>query len=87
MPSALILTRVQCGARKVCVESEDKSEISFRPSVAGRDGTLPDCWTERSRARKGKKYRVTYCAHTSPLPLLPSGPGGVGGIVSRRARH
>jgi hypothetical protein len=34
-----------------------------------------------------KKYRVTYCARTSPLPLLPSGPGGVGGITSRRTRH
>ena len=32
-------------------------------------------------------HRATYCAHTSPLPLLPSGPGGVGGITSRRARH
>jgi len=32
-------------------------------------------------------YRATYCAHTSPLPLLPSGPGGVGGIESRRTRH
>src|SRR5258708_32038213 len=32
-------------------------------------------------------YRATYCAHTSPLPLLPSGPGGVGGITSRRTRH
>ena len=32
-------------------------------------------------------YRGAYCAHTSPLPLLPSGPGGVGGIASRRARH
>src|ERR1700687_1695584 len=34
-----------------------------------------------------KVYRATYCAHTSPLPLLPSGPGGVGGITSRRTRH
>ena len=32
-------------------------------------------------------YRVTYCARTSPLPLLPSGPGGFGGIAPRRARH
>jgi len=32
-------------------------------------------------------YRATYCAHTSPLPLLPSGPGGIGGIESRRTRH
>jgi len=30
---------------------------------------------------------VTYCARTSPLPLLPSGPGGFGGITSRRTRH
>ena len=36
---------------------------------------------------KPKKYRVTYCARTSPLPLLPSGPGGIGGITSRRTRH
>ena len=34
-----------------------------------------------------KKRRVTHCARTSPLPLLPSGPGGVGGITSRRTRH
>ena len=32
-------------------------------------------------------YRETCCARTSPLPLLPSGPGGVGGIAPRRARH
>ena len=37
--------------------------------------------------RTPKKYRVAYCARTSPLPLLPSGPGGVGGITSRRTRH
>src|SRR5258708_33458968 len=37
---------------------------------------------------KGKSvHRATYCAHNSPLPLLPSGPGGVGGITSRRTRH
>src|SRR6202789_3945195 len=29
-------------------------------------------------------YRATYCARTDPLPLLPSGPGGV---ASRRTRH
>src|ERR1700739_1219228 len=32
-------------------------------------------------------YRGTYCARTGPLPLLPSGPGGVGGIAPRRTRH
>ena len=30
---------------------------------------------------------LTYCARTSPLPLLPSGPGGVCRIAPRRARH
>ena len=35
----------------------------------------------------GLMYRGTCCARTSPLPLLPSGPGGVGGIAPRRARH
>ncbi len=35
-------------------------------------------------AHGAKKYRVTHCTRTSPLPLLPSGPGGVGGITSRR---
>jgi hypothetical protein len=32
-------------------------------------------------------YRETYCARTGPLPLLPSGPGGVSGIAPRRTRH
>jgi len=32
-------------------------------------------------------HRATYCARNDPLPLLPSGPGGVGGITSRRTRH
>src|ERR1700757_2941592 len=32
-------------------------------------------------------HRVAYCARSDPLPLLPSGPGGVGGIPSRRTRH
>jgi hypothetical protein len=34
-----------------------------------------------------KMYRETYCARTGPLPLLPSGPGGFGGIAPRRTRH
>ncbi len=34
-----------------------------------------------------EKYRVTHCARTDPLPLLPSGPGGVGGVAPRRTRH
>src|SRR5271170_4156968 len=41
----------------------------------------------RRSDREKFMYRGAYCAHTSPLPLLPSGPGGVGGIASRRARH
>ena len=51
--------------------SECKSSVSRNSGVEG-DETM---------------YRATYCAHTSPLPLLPSGPGGVGGIESRRTRH
>jgi hypothetical protein len=39
------------------------------------------------RITGGQLYRATYCAHTDPLPLLPSGPGGVGGVASRRTRH
>src|SRR5664279_4751450 len=39
------------------------------------------------QGRAGFMYRATYCARNGPLPLLPSGPGGVGGIVSRRTRH
>jgi hypothetical protein len=38
-------------------------------------------------AEQKEKYRATYCARSCPLPLLPSGPGGVGGITSRRTRH
>jgi len=30
--------------------------------------------------------RVPRCTRTSPLPLLPSGPGGVGGIALRGTR-
>ena len=37
--------------------------------------------------QKSARYRVAYCTRTSPLPLLPSGPGGVGGIASRRTRY
>ena len=35
----------------------------------------------------GKCTGFPYCAHIGPLPLLPSGPGGVGGNMSRRTRH
>jgi hypothetical protein len=35
----------------------------------------------------GKCTGFPYCAHIDPLPLLPSGPGGVGGNTSRRTRH
>src|SRR6516165_10548542 len=54
-----------------------KAPCAFNHGVAGSGRTRP----------RSKKYRVTYCARTSPLPLLPSGPGGVGGITSRRTRH
>ncbi len=43
--------------------------------------------TAQSSVTRQKSGRATYCARTSPLPLLPSGPGGVGGITSRRTRH
>ncbi len=44
--------------------------------------------TTAARNGRGKLvHRATYCAHNYPLPLLPSGPGGVGGITSRRTRH
>ena len=34
-----------------------------------------------------EKRRATHCALKSPLPLLPSGPGGVCRSESRRTRH
>src|ERR1700677_4654414 len=40
-----------------------------------------------SRITGYRLYRATYCARTDPLPLLPSGPGGVGGGASRRTPH
>ena len=33
-----------------------------------------------------KGHRGAHCTRTSPLPLLPSGPGGIGGIASRGTR-
>src|SRR5438876_3513380 len=33
------------------------------------------------------RYRGARCTRTSPLPLLPSGPGGVRGIASRGSRY
>ena len=89
MPSALILTRVHLGARKEATEAELKTEFSSdleSQTQPSGESSLIHSGTTR-KVEKPKKYRVTYCAHTSPLPLLPSGPGGVGGIVSRRARH
>src|SRR5436190_21399994 len=32
------------------------------------------------------RHRGAHCTRTSPLPLLPSGPGGIGGIASRGTR-
>jgi hypothetical protein len=49
---------------------------------------LRHCADYRSAKRGGNSvHRATYCAHNYPLPLLPSGPGGVGGTMSRRTRH
>jgi hypothetical protein len=44
-------------------------------------------WNEWKSKEEGFVHRATYCARNDPLPLLPSGPGGVGGITSRRTRH
>src|SRR4051794_16209028 len=51
--------------------------------MCGKDTAKPAGLGEREK----EKYRATYCARNYPLPLLPSGPGGVGGITSRRTRH
>ncbi len=37
--------------------------------------------------RRKKCTGFPYCTRIDPLPLLPSGPGGVGGNTSRRTRH
>jgi hypothetical protein len=38
---------------------------------------------KRERSKKAG-HRLPHCTNKSPLPLLPSGPGGVGGNVSRK---
>ena len=44
---------------------------------------------KQTLSAKNSQAPETHCTRTSPLPLLPSGPGGVGGIASRGAdaRH
>ena len=37
-----------------------------------------------SSVEKNSQAPGTYCTRKSPLPLLPSGPGGVGGSTSRK---
>ncbi len=39
--------------------------------------------TERICAKSKSQTPATHCTRKSPLPLLPSGPGGVGGSASR----
>ena len=58
--------------------------LSRRPWECHRHHLQP---TTSNQQPHLKKYRAIYCARNGPLPLLPSGPGGVGGITSRRARH
>ncbi len=52
----------------------------------GWETMQPTCPLQKQPTAQ-KKRRVTHCTRMSPLPLLPSGPGGVGGITSRRTRH
>src|SRR5665213_1976491 len=54
--------------------------VSLASSVTALDWSIA--------IKKGEKCTgFPYCARDGPLPLLPSGPGGVGGIASRRTRH
>jgi hypothetical protein len=52
-----------------------------RPARAGRRSLVAH--PKRARAFMKNRHRGTRCTRTSPLPLLPSGPGGIGGIASR----
>src|ERR1700761_8908655 len=62
------------------------SKESFSPS-AERMSIEGQASGDLGRWAGTSMYRGTYCARTGPLPLLPSGPGGVGGIAPRRTRH
>jgi hypothetical protein len=49
-----------------------------------RDARVPTATALNGFQRKRKSQTpATHCTRKSPLPLLPSGPGGVGGSASR----
>ena len=76
--------------RVICRDLNRPEQLARRRIVAltSRPGALCAQRIQDSAASRADfMYRGAYCAHTGPLPLLPSGPGGVGGIASRRARH
>ena len=78
------------------IEENKGSQITHRLRVFDSRGERSAPGNRRMRCSKcegernvrGKeKRRVTHCALKSPLPLLPSGPGGVCRSESRRTRH
>ena len=77
----IVRRRATLGTMLLSRNDRHKRQGVTVPHTAGRSG--------RAILRSCERFmhRATYCAHTSPLPLLPSGPGGVGGITSRRTRH
>ena len=83
--------RLDCGCKIPGSPLNIEMSVRLRPCCLGKnhsgavDKNAQGAWFEVPAALK--KYRVTYCTRTSPLPLLPSGPGGIGGITSRRTRH
>jgi len=50
--------------------------------MALKDSSNRSPWHEPVR-KQISQTPATHCTRKSPLPLLPSGPGGVGGSASR----
>ena len=63
--------------------------LRLRPKNKSSILSSEDLIRMRSFGERGRQSqdRGTYCARTGPLPLLPSGPGGVHRIATRRTRR
>jgi len=68
---------------KTVIVTYADSNVQLNEAEGARKGS--NCsgshWTD-SEKRKSQTP-ATHCTRKSPLPLLPSGPGGIGGSASR----
>jgi len=57
--------------------------MKWKPIIVRQAALVRNSASMRIHRHKKSQAPDTHCTRKSPLPLLPSGPGGVGGSTSR----